>query len=238
MKPNFSFEKKLWRKYPIVIGVDEVGRGAIAGPVVAGAVAFKDLNPPLLVRIDDSKRLKPKERIKAAKWIKENCLACAIGSSPVSYINKYGIVKATHRAFRIAIRELLKKLNKSNGNPPSSRLAGLRRDNSPYAKPSLAKESKKFLLVDAFYIKYVREIGLKNQKAVIRGDQKSISIAAASIIAKIYRDKLMASLARGRYSSYGWGRNKGYGTKEHIFAIKKYGQNRHHRKLFVRSVLS
>lgn len=215
MKPSFSFEKKLWEKYPLVIGVDEVGRGALAGTVVAGAVAFNKNQEVRInnqgVKIDDSKRLKPKERIKAAKWIKENCLVCALGSSPVSYINKYGIVKATNRAFRIAIKELLRKINKSG---------------------------EKYLLVDAFHIKYVREIGLANQKAIVKGDQKSISIASASIIAKVHRDRLMTQLARKnkKYSLFGWGRNKGYGTKEHIFAIKKYGPTLLHRKLFLRNL--
>lgn len=212
MKPNFSCEKKLWKKYPIVIGVDEVGRGALAGSVVTGAVAFKAgqiKNKD--IKIDDSKRLKHTQRVKSAKWIKKNCLASALGSSPVSYINRYGIVKATHRAFRVAIRELLKKVN---------------------------TRSRKYLLVDAFYIKYVREIGLKNQKAIIKGDQKSISIASASIIAKVHRDRLIAKLGNSnkKYRRYGWGRNKGYGTKEHIAAIKKFGATRHHRKLFLRNL--
>ncbi|MDP3955217.1 MAG: hypothetical protein Q8Q15_02550, partial [bacterium] len=96
-----------------------------------------------------------------------------------------------------------------------------------------------FVLVDGFHVKYLRGIGLKNQKGVIHGDQKSISIAAASILAKVYRDKLMQSLSKqSKYKKYGWGKSKGYGTKEHQKAILKYGLTRYHRKEFVRTFLA
>ena len=100
-----------------------------------------------------------------------------------------------------------------------------------------APQGKVFLLVDAFHIKYLRGIGLKNQKAIIHGDQKSISIAAASILAKVYRDNLMRKLAK-IHPQYGWGRNKGYGTKEHQKAIIKYGLTRLHRKKFVETFMT
>lgn len=94
-----------------------------------------------------------------------------------------------------------------------------------------------FLLIDAFYIPYVKSLRRKNQKAIIHGDQKVFSIAAASIIAKVYRDKLMRKLA-GRYKVYGWDRNKGYGTCEHREAIKKYGLTRFHRKVFCKGCIN
>ncbi len=206
MKPDFSFEKRLWKKFPIVIGVDEVGRGALAGPVVAGAVALKNINIP--VKIDDSKKLNAKQREIADKWIRKNCLAFGIGKSPVSVINKYGIVKATEIAFRKAIRSLLVKIEKE----------------------------KTYLLVDAFYIKYVKGIGLKNQKAIIKGDQKSITIASASIIAKVYRDKLMQNLSL-KYKKYGWEKNKGYGTKKHRLCLQRYGETVYHRSLFIKKLI-
>lgn len=202
MKPDFSFEKKLWKKYPIVIGVDEVGRGALAGPVVAGAVVFNNIN--ITIKIDDSKRLTEKQREKGVKWIKKNCLAWAVGETSVYYINKFGIVKATEIAFRKAIKNLL----------------------------SILKKEKTFLIVDAFYVKYVKGIGLKHQKAIIKGDQKSISIASASIIAKVYRDKLMRKLSL-KFKHYGWDRNKGYGTKEHVAQISRSGISPYHRISFV-----
>lgn len=216
-KPDLSLEVSLWRKFPIVIGVDEVGRGAIAGPVVAGAVAFGIQNSEFRIqneeiRIDDSKRLTEKQREKAAKWIKINCLGWAVGECSSFYINRHGIVKATHKAFRQAIKKLL------TGVGSSHRFS-----------------HKKFLLVDAFYIKYVKGIGLKNQKAIVHGDQKSLSIAAASIIAKVYRDKLMKKLHK-KHRHYLWNKNKGYGTKEHFKCVEKYGITLLHRKLFLHAI--
>src|SRR5579859_1417044 len=97
--PDFTFEKELWNLPVIVAGVDEVGRGAFAGPVVTGCVIFKkDENINIL--INDSKKLTQKQREVANKWIKENCFAWGIGSASVAEINKHGIVKATNMAFR------------------------------------------------------------------------------------------------------------------------------------------
>lgn len=233
--PNFYFEKKLWKKgLKIVAGADEVGRGCFAGPVVCGCVAFdkgiasggKLFNIP---RIEDSKKLKPREREIAAKWIKDNALTWGIGQAPVSLINRVGMAKATLIAFRRAISEA----------------------NSRIPFPGLCIQ---YLLVDAFYIPFIR--GLPKQKgaklkgvttkddalmflnsdarqlAIVDGDERSFSIASASIIAKVYRDKLMLRLSR-RYPKYGWGKNKGYGTKMHQEAIKKYGLTKEHRLSFV-----
>lgn len=244
-KPDFQFEKKLWEEGFYVIGMDEVGRGAIAGPVAAAAVAFNKYQvldtKGEIIKIDDSKKLKPNERKKADKWIKENALSWGIGMVGVSFINKHGIVKATNKAFRVAIKELINRLEKQNCNPPSPDLIGIRRDNSPYSNTNIAKESKKFLLIDAFYVKNVRGIRLQNQKAIIKGDEKSISIAASSIIAKVYRDKIMRILDRSKSKynqKYGWSRNKGYGTNSHIEGIKKHGICIQHRKLFVRKIVN
>lgn len=208
--PDFSSEKKLWRKgFKVVAGVDEVGRGSFAGPVVTGAVVFRPDSRVReylseQIRIDDSKRLTPKQREKACAWIKENALSWGVGEASVSQINRLGIVKATQIAFRKAI--------------PKSRID--------------------FLLIDAFYVPYVKGLRRKNQLAIIHGDAKSVSIAAASIVAKVYRDKLMTDLSkRTEYRKYRWSENKGYGTLAHRNAIKKHGLTRLHRKDFVRKLV-
>lgn len=248
--PNFSFEKKLWRQDFLVLGVDEVGRGAWAGPVVAAAVAF----PPFPVLradsfadlrslsksrtgtivsnymtivakfdtflrrlgIDDSKRLSSGRRGELAEVIREVALTWGVGEVGAGVIDRRGIVWATQRAMRLAVgaarRRLLERLGSGGW------------------------QIKPFLLVDAFHVKYVSGVGLRNQRAVVRGDQRSLSIAAASIIAKVYRDGLIEELSKKcpRWSLYGWERNKGYGTLKHRQAIKRYGLSRYHRRSFVK----
>ena len=214
--PDFGYEKNLWKKgFSAIGGIDEVGRGSFAGPVVAGCVVFsKKLSDLKAIKnsgvvINDSKKLTPGAREKADKWIRENALTWGIGEASVSAINRLGIKKATETAFRRAIKYADKK--------------GTDID---------------FLLIDAFYIPYVKGLRRKNQKAIIKGDAKSISIAAASIIAKVYRDKLMVKLSKDRkYKKYGWEKNKGYGTKDHREAIKTYGTTKLHRRDFVRGVV-
>ena len=202
--PDFSFEKKLAKKgYKLVAGVDEVGRGSFAGPIVAGCVVFPQdsrFTIPDPIVINDSKKLTARRREKASEWIKENALAWAVGEISASKINSLGMAKASRMAFRKAI----------------------------------AKVKTDFLLIDAFYIPFVKGLRRKNQLAIVKGDTKSVSIAAASIIAKVYRDKLMTSLSKqSKFKPYRWGKNKGYGTREHQAAIKKYGTTREHRKQFV-----
>lgn len=211
MRPTFKEEKKLWRKgYQYVVGMDEVGRGAFAGPVVVSAVIFqKDFKPKnnldkiLLEEVNDSKLLNPSKRKILAKIIKKRCLSFSLAKSPVSFINKFGVGKATKSAFRKVIRKIQSKL----------------------------KTNEFYVLVDGFHIPYLKGIGLKKQKAIIKGDRKSISIASSSIIAKVHRDKLMENLQQ-KYPGYGFLKNKGYGTKEHRKAIKKHGLSGIHRKSF------
>lgn len=251
--PNFTFEKQIWKKgYTSIAGIDEVGRGCFAGPVVASAVVFekgitgiksttsatgekahdtlgtRDTRGTL--KINDSKKLTKLQRERAAIWIKENCLVYGIGEASASTINRIGIVKATQIAFRNAIKIANAKLqmtNEEKGQIPSQ----ARHDgNARYID---------YLLIDAFYIPYVKGLRRKNQKAIIKGDSKSISIASASIIAKVHRDALMEKIGkRRRYKKYDWCSNKGYGTKVHLEAIKKYGVNGYHRKMFVETYLN
>lgn len=214
-KPNFDLEKKCWRRgLKYVAGLDEVGRGSFAGPVVAGCVVFdKKIEIPGKIHIDDSKKLTPKRRKKAEAWIKENAAFYSVGKARVSIINKKGIGRATNTAFRRAVR----KVNK---------MAGGRIE---------------YLFIDAFYVPYLRDFPAAynaRQEAVESGDSRSISIAAASIIAKEYRDSLMKRLAKkGSYKHYAWHKNKGYGTKEHREALRKHGQTKHHRVQFVENYI-
>lgn len=218
--PDFSFEKREWRRgFKIVAGIDEVGRGCFAGVIVAGCVAF-DKNTILTFKdrvfkgghkivINDSKQLTSKQREISDIWIRKNALAWGIGQASVTQINKIGIKKAGKIAFRKAIKNA-----------------------------SIRVSSIDYLLIDAFYIPYVKGLRRKNQKAIVKGDTKSISIAAASIVAKVYRDKLMLTLGKkSQYRKYGWDRNKGYGTLEHRKAIKKYGITKQHRQTFVNTWL-
>lgn len=239
--PDFSYEKSVWKKgYKMVAGCDEVGRGCLAGPVVCGAVVFTPTIVSTLhglplkgVKVNDSKKLSGKQREISAKWIKQNALTYGIGVGSVAEINKYGIVGATQKAFRRAVAKANKKLQFKN------------------------KKSIEFLLLDAFYLPYTRGLAMPSksvrsrnkdsinkvvtggQMAIVNGDEKSITIAAASIIAKVYRDKLMTKLSQGpKYKKYGWEKNKGYGTKTHLKALQKYGVTKHHRNLFVRKSIS
>ena len=194
--PTLNFEQKLWKTgYSYVCGLDEVGRGSFAGPVVAGAVIFP-INCELIEGIADSKLLKPKRRERLAEQIKEYALSWSVSEINVPTINKVGIGKATQMAFRKA----LKSLNKSPD----------------------------FVLIDAFYVKHFNR---KRQKPIKNGDKISASISAASIIAKVYRDKIMKKLHK-KYPQYGFGKHKGYGTKKHQEMIRQYGLSRMHRKSF------
>jgi len=214
-KPSFREEKKIWKKgYEFVIGVDEVGRGSFAGPVVAGGVIFRkgsNFKEGILLETNDSKLLNPKKREILSKEIRNIAVIYTISVVGVSVINKLGIKKATEKAFRKAISNIISKTSR----------------NSEYS----ILNTKYYLLVDGFHIKYIRGIGLINQKAIIKGDRKSISIAAASIIAKVHRDKLMRKLNR-KYPGYGFGKNKGYGTKFHRDALAKQGLSAAHRTSF------
>ena len=217
--PDFQEESKLWELgYKYVIGVDEVGRGSFAGPVSAAAVVFECETRELTgLGINDSKLLKPLQRRRLSKLIKGSCTSYTVATIGVSTINRVGIGKATEAAFRKAISSIMYQVESSK----------YEEKNTKYILPN----TKYFILVDGFHIKYIRKIGLKNQKAIVKGDRKSISIAAASIIAKVHRDSLMKKLSR-KYPQYGFGKHKGYGTKAHQAAIKKHGLSKLHRTSF------
>lgn len=246
INPNFRYEKYYWQRgHRFVVGVDEVGRGAFAGPIVVGAVTFspapqiKNWTKNILsLGINDSKLLNPRKRQELAKEIKKNCL-WAISEIGVTAINNVGIGKATSMAIRKVIAELISKICRLQA-PDSKQILikeykALNKKNLKFENWELEISKRTtFVLLDTFHIKYLRGVGLHRQKAIKSGDRKSISIAAASIVAKVHRDKLMQGLAK-KYKLYEWGRNKGYGTRQHLEAIKKYGVCRLHRRQFVKT---
>lgn len=193
---NFSIENSLWSQgFNLVCGIDEVGRGCFAGPLVAGAVVFPS-GLEQVKGIADSKLLSPKKRQKLSEEIKQKALGFGIGEVPVEVIDKRGIMQATQFAFYLAYKNL-----------------------------SMVCD---FFLVDAFPLKFISS---KNQKPLLSGDKISASIAAASIIAKVYRDNLMEKLHLD-FPKYGFDRHKGYGTLFHRQMIKKFGLSSLHRKSF------
>lgn len=222
--PNFFFEKEAWDKnIDYVIGVDEVGRGSFAGPVTVGAVIFKKnvlFKDSILSRVNDSKLLNPRMRLVLSKKIKKEALLYSVSNIKVSIINRVGIGKATQMAMRKAVMSIMY-------NVFSIKYKDKKMHDTNYTIPS----AKFFVLVDGFHIKYLKGIGLKNQKGIIKGDRKSVSIAAASIIAKVHRDNLMRKISK-KYPAYGFSQNKGYGTKFHQEAIQTYGLSEIHRTSF------
>ena len=181
-------------------GVDEVGRGCLAGPVVSAAVILKKgINLKLL---KDSKKISFKKRGEISKHIKKNSYF-AIGTASVEEILNLNILQASLLSMKRAIEKLA-------------------------VKPSLT-------LIDG----NIAPAGLKNYKTIINGDEKIKVISAASIIAKVYRDRFMIRLSE-KFSNYAWETNFGYGTKEHLDGLKKFGATAHHRKSFkpVHKILS
>lgn len=203
-KPNFREERKLWNKgVKYVIGIDEVGRGAFAGPLVAAGVVFPKINKitkkiRFLKEINDSKQVDAKERKRLSKRILKYALHYAIEEIDIETINKIGIGKANHLIIKKVAKTILSQLNDLNH----------------------------FILCDGLPVR-----GLRNHQSIIGGDCKSISIAAASIIAKVHRDSLMKDYSR-KFHHYKFARNKGYGTKGHQEALKRYGITEIHRTSF------
>jgi ribonuclease HII len=180
--------------FRLIAGVDEVGRGALAGPVVAAAVIL-DPERPLPEGLDDSKKLTARQRERIADEILQVALAYSVGQVEPEEIDRINILEAS----RLAMIEALKQLD-------------------PCAD---------YLLIDAIQLKAVQ----LPQKAIIHGDSISASIAAASVIAKTYRDALMRSFHEV-YPQYNFARHVGYGSREHREALRTHGHCRIHRKSF------
>lgn len=189
-----QFEKQ-YSNLSYICGIDEVGRGPLAGPVVAAAVILpKDCD---ILYLNDSKQLSAKKREELYKEIMEKAVSVGIGIQDESVIDSVNILNANY----IAMREAISKLT---------------------VKPDV-------LLNDAVTIPEVDIF----QVPIIKGDTKSISIAAASIIAKVTRDRIMVEYDK-IYKEYKFAKNKGYGSKEHTEAIKKFGPCPIHRKTFIK----
>lgn len=197
-KNRQRYEIELFKNgYKLIAGLDEVGRGPLAGPVYAAAVILDPKSSYLEVR--DSKRLSEDKRIELDKKIKDTALSYCIASATHEEIDKLNILNATKLAMKRAVEGL--KLNPD------------------------------YLLLDAITI----NVNLP-QKSIIKGDDNSISIGAASIIAKVARDEYMKEMAK-KYPGYDFESNKGYGTKKHLEGIDTKGLCEIHRKSFVKNIL-
>ena len=182
------------RGFTAIAGVDEVGRGPLAGPVVVAAVILPQDCRELLVGVNDSKQLSHQKRLAYAQQIREVALAIEIVEVAPAEIDRLNIYQATRQAMGQAVAQL-----------------------------SIPAD---YLLVDAMTLETSIE-----QLSLIKGDQKSLSIAAASIIAKVYRDQLMTDYA-SIYPEFHFERNMGYGTADHITALQQYGYTLIHRRSF------
>jgi ribonuclease HII len=192
--PHYIFEARVLRsRAGPVAGVDEVGRGPLAGPVVAAAVIFDRKRIPR--GLDDSKQMQPAAREEAYVRISECALAIGVGEASVDEIDLVNIRQATHLAMARAVRALALQ-------PDFALVDG----NDAPALPCPCD-------------------------TIVDGDARSVSIAAASIIAKVTRDRLMRSL-HASFPGYGWFTNKGYGTEEHLEALARLGPCPHHRRSF------
>jgi ribonuclease HII len=189
-----QYEYKAYKEgFQYIAGIDEVGRGPLAGPVVAGAVIL----PPdfFLPGVDDSKKLTPSKRMKLGRDIKKMALSWAVGFVFPPYLDQINILNATREAMKMAVQELA-------------------------IQPDL-------LLIDALRIP-----GLNiEQYPIVKGDSLSISIACASILAKVERDMAMEEFGK-LYPDYGFAKHKGYATREHIAALMKFGTSPIHRESF------
>ena len=181
-------------KFKYEAGIDEAGRGSLAGPVTAAAVILgKDLRNKDL---NDSKKLSPKKRLELKKYIEKNALAYSVAFVDSSQIDKNNILNSTFKAMHMSLKGL---------------------DIEP-----------DFIIVDGNLFKQYKDL---DYKCIIKGDQKYQNIAAASILAKTYRDEYMTNLHL-KFPEYDWIRNKGYGTRYHLDMITKFGRTKYHRKSF------
>ena len=181
-------------KFKYEAGIDEAGRGSLAGPVTAAAVIlgkkFENKN------LNDSKKLSQSKRLELKKFIEKNALAYSVAFVSSYQIDKNNILNSTFKAMHKSIKGL-------NIEPD-------------------------FILVDGNLFKPFRDL---KYKCIVKGDQKYQNIAAASILAKTYRDEYMSNLHL-KFPEYNWIKNKGYGTKFHIDMITKFGRTKYHRKSF------
>ena len=196
---DLTEESSLWQAgYRCVVGLDEAGRGAWAGPVVAAAVVLPPRRSDLaaaLCGVNDSKQLSPRRREELYPLIWQTALAVGVGQAGPQFIDAHGIVPATHEAMRMALRQLV--------------------------------VAPDYLLIDALRLPGVKV----PQRGLIHGDARVLSIAAASIVAKVTRDRLMVAL-EPQHPGYGFAAHKGYGTATHRAALQRLGPCAIHRLSF------
>ena len=199
---KLQYERALQAKgYRYIVGVDEVGRGPLAGPVVCAAVVMPLEERDLIIGVDDSKKLSAKKREELAEIIKQKAIAYIMVEVNEKIIDEINILEAT----KLGMKQAIEKLVLPNGEPPE------------------------IVLTDG---NMTLDISLP-QHSVVHGDALSYSIGAASIIAKVYRDKMMDEFAK-QYPYYGFEKNKGYGTAAHIQGIKENGLCPIHRRTFTK----
>jgi ribonuclease HII len=198
--PDIKLEEKLWSDgYEVIVGIDEVGRGPLAGPVAAGAVAFTR-GCKVIDGVRDSKTLSERQRNELYGVIKKNVTGYGVGMVNEKEIDDIGIQQAVLKAMTLALKSVERKIGKKAD----------------------------YLLIDGINVELIGEYPtLKMSK----GDQKHYCISAASILAKVERDNLMIEYAK-EYPEYGFDSNMGYGTKQHMEALKKYGVCDIHRKSY------
>jgi len=204
--PNFREEKKLWRKgYKRVVGLDEAGRGPLAGPVVAAVVMIKNnrqeiSKKSITLGVRDSKKITPKKREELYKILTSHSqIEWATGRASEKVVDRINVLEATKLAMKRAVKNLERKI----------------------------KKQADFLILDG-RIKLDLDI---SQKSIIKADNRVFSCAAASIIAKVRRDRLMKRHDK-KYPQYGFISHKGYGTKKHMAALSGLGPCKIHRKSF------
>ncbi len=250
---NLNYEnKKIKEGFHYIIGCDEVGRGCLAGPVVAGAVILKLAEDEMVNQnswfhqIRDSKLLSAKKRKELESKIKENSIAWAVGQVEANEIDEINIHQATLKAVRIAVEKILNLVSSetvlyhSGLTLPAVALCegwdleSGNIDSRASGNDKNTKASKEmFLAIDGKFI--IPKFHVE-QEAVVDGDNKIISIAAASIVAKVYRDELMGELEL-KYPKYNFAKHKGYGTLHHRKAILQNGLSDIHRKTFCKNLL-
>jgi len=198
----------------IEVCVDEVGRGTLMGNVVAAAVIWpSDVDPEdkMMLQINDSKKITPKKRAILEKYIKNNCVAYGIGEATVEEIDKFNILKATHIAMHRALDMVYSK----------NKFDAILVDGDKF-KPYMCPDQNS-------------EITVIPHECIEGGDSKVLGIAAASILAKEYRDNYVKNIVKEHPEldeKYGWFSNKGYGTKKHMDGLKQFGASSYHRKTF------
>jgi ribonuclease HII len=203
--PLLAHERLAWSTGSLLIGIDEVGRGPLAGPVVAAAVCFP-INPPGIPGVRDSKRVtNPVTRAALASEIRGEALAFGLGAASVREIAQINIRRATALAMRRALAR---------------------------CRAALDLDVPSVILIDGLRMPELDAV----HQALVKGDAHCHAIAAASLLAKVARDRLMRALATRR-PGYGWQTNVGYATAEHVAALRVQGRTPHHRVMFCDTVL-